>query len=241
VPDWLADAFNTDADLNIGVLVERQVLAFILGCVVAGIYWLTHVPRDGSKPDRSRSGVEQPITMMATLVLLTVLIGMIGLVVGTSVARAFSLVGALSIVRFRTVVEDTRDTAFVIFAVAVGMAIGAGYLKVPLVGIPFVALAALVFRPRGKRSAEPTAAGGGETWNATVRLGTAFNDEARLTDLFERHASSTDLNEIATSRQGAAVDRTYRVRLRAAGSVNALLESLNAVPGVQQVELKRDA
>lgn len=50
--------------------------------------------------------------------------------------------------RFRTVVEDTRDTAFVIFAVAVGMAIGAGYLKVPLVGIPFVALTALFFRPR---------------------------------------------------------------------------------------------
>jgi len=39
-------------------------------------------------------------------------------------SRAFSLVGALSIVRFRTVVRDTQDTAYVIFAVAVGMAEG---------------------------------------------------------------------------------------------------------------------
>src|SRR2546430_13730647 len=43
-------------------------------------------------------------------------------VIGDNVARAFSLVGALSIVRFRTVVRDTQDTAYVIFAVVVGMA-----------------------------------------------------------------------------------------------------------------------
>ncbi|MDZ4830382.1 MAG: hypothetical protein SGJ09_09330 [Phycisphaerae bacterium] len=46
------------------------------------------------------------------------------MVIGSSVARAFSLVGALSLVRFRTVVDDTRDTAFVIFALIVGMAAG---------------------------------------------------------------------------------------------------------------------
>ena len=59
-----------------------------------------------------------------TLVLLTILIAMVTQVIGDNVARAFSLVGALSIVRFRTVVRDTQDTAYVIFAVAVGMAVG---------------------------------------------------------------------------------------------------------------------
>ena len=85
--------------------------------------------------------------MVATLVLLTVLIAMVTMVIGDSIARAFSLVGALAIVRFRTVVEDTRDTAFVIFAVAVGMAAGAGFLKAALVGLPFAAAAAFLFRP----------------------------------------------------------------------------------------------
>jgi hypothetical protein len=61
-----------------------------------------------------------------TLVLLTVLVAMTALVVDDSVARAFSLVGALAIVRFRTFVEATRDTAFVIFAVVAGMTIGVG-------------------------------------------------------------------------------------------------------------------
>ena len=49
-------------------------------------------------------------------------IAMVTQVTGQNVALAFSLVGALSIVRFRTVVQDTNDTAFVIFAVAGGTA-----------------------------------------------------------------------------------------------------------------------
>ena len=44
-----------------------------------------------------------------------------------SSARAFSLAGVLAIVRFRTVMEDTRDTVFVVFAVVMGMSAGAGY------------------------------------------------------------------------------------------------------------------
>src|SRR3712207_7408096 len=65
-----------------------------------------------------------PYTTLFRSVLLAVLVALVTLVIGDSTARAFGLVGALSIVRFRTVVEDTRDTAFVIFAVALGMAAG---------------------------------------------------------------------------------------------------------------------
>src|SRR5439155_25798303 len=86
--------------------------------------------------------------LLPTLVLLTVLISLVTVVIGGSVARAFGLVGALSIVRFRTVVEDTRDTAFVIFAVAVGMGVGAGFLVEMLVALPVRAGAALAFRTR---------------------------------------------------------------------------------------------
>ena len=57
--------------------------------------------------------------------MLAIMIALVTQVVGNNAARAFSLVGALSIVRFRTVVRDIEDTAFVIFAVAIGMAAGA--------------------------------------------------------------------------------------------------------------------
>jgi hypothetical protein len=229
-PQWLTESFQTEVEHPLAVLLVRQSLGFALGCVIAGIYWLTH---EGFRADlRSVRSRPQPITMMATLVLLTVLIGMVGSVVGNNVARAFALVGALSIVRFRTVVEDTRDTAFVIFAVAVGMAVGAGYLKVPLVGIPFVAAAAFLFRPRRMPVAE------GEVWTATVRLGAAFNRSEAVDSLLKSQSSQADLTQVVTARQGAAVDRTYRLRIapdRAAG----LADALNSIEGVQQVELKK--
>ena len=70
--------------------------------------------------------------------LLSILIAMVTQVIGDNIARAFSLVGALSIVRFRTVVRDTQDTAFVIFSVGVGMAVGAGNPGWQLAGIAVV-------------------------------------------------------------------------------------------------------
>ena len=54
------------------------------------------------------------------------LISVVMVVIGESIARAFSLVGALSIIRFRTAIQDPRDIGFVFYALAVGMAIGAG-------------------------------------------------------------------------------------------------------------------
>ena len=68
---------------------------------------------------------------------------MVTQVIGDNVARAFSLVGALSIVRFRTVVRDTQDTAYVIFAVVVGMAVGAKNPWVAFIGLGLVGAAAL--------------------------------------------------------------------------------------------------
>ena len=96
-------------------VVLRLIVAMVMGGMVAAIY------------RRTRYASQTTSTFTVTLVLLTILIAMVTQVIGDNVARAFSLVGALSIVRFRTVVRDTQDTAYVIFAVAVGMAVGAAH------------------------------------------------------------------------------------------------------------------
>src|SRR4029078_10359652 len=129
-------------------------LAVLYGFVVAGVYRFTLGRRDPAN------------TLSTTLVLLSVLIALVTVVIGDNVARAFGLVGALSIVRFRTVVEDTRDTAFVIFAVVVGMAVGAGYPMLASGALPAVERAASVMRVRA-----PTANGAAPYWNLTIRVG----------------------------------------------------------------------
>ncbi|MGE5192265.1 MAG: DUF4956 domain-containing protein, partial [Deltaproteobacteria bacterium] len=106
MPDWLVDKVAVEAPATPGELLIRLILALIFGGAVALVYRFSHGREQGAG-----------VALTTTLVLLSVLIAMVSMVIGNSVARAFSLVGALSIVRFRTVVEDTRDTAFVIFSV----------------------------------------------------------------------------------------------------------------------------
>jgi hypothetical protein len=222
MPEWLRDSFQQDVNLPVATLAARLAGALALGCVVAGVYRLTH----------GRAASQGGLT--ATLVLLTVLIAMVTLVIGNSVARAFSLVGALAIVRFRTVVEDTRDTAFVIFAVAVGMAVGAGELVVPLVGIPLTAVAAFLVRPRGG-----DAPAGLRDFTLTVRVGGGHAAETVLSETFAKHLERAQLRATGTARQGAALDLTYAVRLRRADGAVALVAELNGLEGIQNVEMRQ--
>src|ERR1043165_2585027 len=104
-------------------MVIHLCAAFFGGLLVAAIY-------KGTRPRRHITPSFPP-----TLVLLAILIAMVTQVIGDSLARAFGLVGALSIVRFSTVVRDTQDTAFVIFAVVIGMAFGAGSYVIPPGGV----------------------------------------------------------------------------------------------------------
>lgn len=220
--DWLQDPAQPAALLPpAGILVARTLLAALLGFVVAGVYRLTN----------GRRGEAQ--SLPTTLVLLSVLIALVTLVIGNSVARAFGLVGALSIVRFRTVVEDTRDTAFVIFAVVVGMAAGAGYATLAAVGIPVVAAAAAAMAridTVGNRAARAV-------HSLTVRLGLG-HDPAVLTPVFEKYLSETRLIGVGTGRQGAALDFNYTVRLRDLAAMAGFVAELNRVDGVQSVEMR---
>src|SRR6476661_7267657 len=114
----------------------RLIVAMLLGACVAFIY------------RRTRYASQTTSSFTVTLVLLAILIAMVTQVIGDNVARAFSLVGALSIVRFRTVVRDTQDTAYVIFAVATGMALAANHPLVALCGLVVVGVTALMLRRR---------------------------------------------------------------------------------------------
>ncbi len=135
MPEWLVSN-ATSTPVRWDDIAWRLVLAAIFGFAVAAVH------------TASQRRAENTI-LFTTLVLLTILVAMTTIVIGDSIARAFGLVGALSIVRFRTVVEDTRDTAFVIFAVVVGMALGAGNLLACLIGVPVVSTSALVLSRSG--------------------------------------------------------------------------------------------
>jgi uncharacterized membrane protein YhiD involved in acid resistance len=224
MPDWLQEAVTLDQSFSPTLLGARLFVALLLGGVIAAIFRGTH----------GRNSPDAPV-LATTLVLLCVLIAMVSMVIGNSVARAFSLVGALSIVRFRTVVDDTRDTAFVIFAVIVGMAVGTGQMLLPIVGIPIVGLAAGLLNGWPKRLA------GEKAFNATlsVRLGLGRSADELLAGVLLRHVEESRITSSATARQGAALDVTYLVRLKPDADLTLLVAELNQLEGVVGVELRR--
>jgi uncharacterized membrane protein YhiD involved in acid resistance len=160
---------------------------------------------------------------------------MVSMVIGNSVARAFSLVGALSIVRFRTVVEDTRDTAFVIFSVIVGMAAGAGLYWVAVVGVPVVGLAAVALSRFGNTVT------GAKVPDCTlvVRLGLGRDPDALLSAILARHLERQRVVAAGTARQGAALEVTYAVKLKSASTMTGLVAELNQIDGVQSIDLRQ--
>lgn len=221
MPEFLARSFEPLPDMGVAVLV-RLLAAMLLGVVVAGIHRLT------------RAADETAPSFTVTLVLLSILIAMVTQVIGDNVARAFSLVGALSIVRFRTVVRDTQDTAYVIFAVAVGMAVGAGYPLLAVSGIGVVALAALLM---GRGAA--ALPGRAEPYVLQVRLGLGHDAAAALGPAFDAHLRARHLTSIETARQGMALELTYRVALRAEDAAGDFVKALNRLDGVQGIALRR--
>jgi hypothetical protein len=159
------------------------------------------------------------------------MIAMVTQVIGDNVARAFSLVGALSIVRFRTVVRDTRDTAFVIFAVVVGMATGSQHPWVAVLGIVVAGSASFLLAWNEEKPAAVPAAG--MVLRLRVSLGTEL--EPLLKDVLA--GGTFRLLSLGTAKQGTSLDAAYEVHLGKDLSPEELVKRLHRMDGIHDVRL----
>jgi uncharacterized membrane protein YhiD involved in acid resistance len=113
----LLHAFSVSSknSLGGGEILIGLILPFLLSAVVVWVY------RNKSK------NINYSTNFVFTLFLFSPLISIITLIIENNIARAFGLVGALSIVRFRTAIKDPLDIIFIFWTLAIGMACGAGY------------------------------------------------------------------------------------------------------------------
>lgn len=223
--DFLTAAADAPSRQPLDIFL-RLIVAMLLGAGVTLIY------------RRTRHAVAATPSFTVTLVLLTILIAMVTQVIGDNVARAFSLVGALSIVRFRTIVRDTQDTAYVIFAVAVGMAVGAGHPWLALASMGVIGFAAWTMRERstGLPAAAP---GGADGYLLEVRLAIGVDPEQALAPALSAHLAGRRLQGVSTARQGMSLDVVYRAALASEAAAGELVKALNRIDGVQGVTLQR--
>jgi uncharacterized membrane protein YhiD involved in acid resistance len=111
-------------------LLLSLLLAFVLGQVIAWVYYFTH-----SSLSYSRSYVQ-------SLILLTVVVAMVMAVIGNNIITAVGLMGALALIRFRNIIKDTRDVAFIFCALVVGMAAGSQRYLTAVIGTIIICLIA---------------------------------------------------------------------------------------------------
>lgn len=171
-------------------------LSFFLCLFIGVIYRLTH------------KGISYSKTYVQTLVILGVTVSIIMLIIGSNIARAFSLVGALSIIRFRNAMKETRDVAFIFLAMAVGMACGTRFYLLAII-FTVVVTAMIYFMNILNVGAIPIS-----EKILKVFLPENMEPEEALKDIFYQYVQEHALLSIQTVRQGLWSEAVYSIRFK---------------------------
>ena len=178
----------------------------VLTLLIAKLYMVTH------------GGYSYSKSFLQTIVLVGVTVALIMIIIGSDIARAFALVGAMSIVRFRTPVKDARDLAFVFAAIAIGMACGTRFHVFAAIFTAFVAGLVLVFYYWGF----------GDLPNKgyVVKMRINGSDKDRVAELCGQLCKRFSVVSITRSNGDDVEDVIYEVELKRGVAYKDLLERL---------------
>jgi uncharacterized membrane protein YhiD involved in acid resistance len=207
--DELSKFSNLGASLSAAEVSYCLILAFILSLVVAKTYQITY------------RGVSFSPAFMHTLVICAMVIAAVMLIIGSNIARAFSLVGALSIIRFRNAVKDPRDVAYIFLAMGIGMACGTGFYRIGVVLTVIICLVSIImsFTRFGERGLT----------ERVLRIQTPQvpKFETVFNDVLAAHSEAFSLMSAETSRMGTELDLTFSLRVKQNFSSEKLINDLS--------------
>ena len=199
-------------------ILQNLGAAVILSLIVAIVYRRTH------------KGLSYSQSFTLTIIFVGVIVGIVMMVIGNSLSRAFALVGALSIIRFRTVVKDTKDTAYVFLALAVGMAAGTGNYVLGAIGTAVVSTLALVLHSTNF----------GALYKSEFILRFRLdkdNESAAHLEQINMMAKRSSLLHIEHSGDGNTLQMTFDIILQEGRTAEELAKAVGGLPGVNEVVL----
>ena len=200
------------SEITLADIVISLIVAFLSGLFILLIYRLT------------LRGVSRNRTFEVTLLLVTPISAMIILTITSNLALSLGMVGALSIIRFRTAIKDASDTAFMFWSVAAGITAGAHFYKITIIGCLFIGLAAFAILKLTAAGSRPyllvVRASSDKAIDYTARLLNENNIKNRLSSLVD----NGDYSEVI-----------YEIALR--GSHQKLVGALKNLPDVISVSL----
>jgi len=204
---------------SLPTVVYSLLLAFVLSKPLAWVYVWTH------------HGMSYSRSFVQALVILSLIVTIVMLAIGDSLARAFGLFGALALIRFRTPIKDTRDTVFLFLAVAIGITVGVQNTLLAVVGTAAtLAVSAYLFGVRfGERMSHD-----GVLRFSMPALGEQEQHLRRVLRHYCRHFALVTLRD---SRHDGAMEFAYQLRLHDVDASTGLLADVRTIPGAADVQL----
>lgn len=206
----------TSTELNAAVIVLNILLSFAAAAVIVGVYRKTH------------RGLSYSRSFVVTLMMVCTLGSVVMMVVQENLIGAFALLGAFSMIRFRTIVKDTKDVAYVFFALVEGVAIGTGNYAIAGIALTFIAIALLVVHRKRLGAAFRTG------YLIMLQAGSAF-DPIKLNELFRSLGVTYHVLHIKSS--GEEMEYSLAVELAEGLGPERVVSSLSALPHVHSVDL----
>ncbi|WP_300415711.1 DUF4956 domain-containing protein [uncultured Oscillibacter sp.] len=187
------------------------ILAFGLGLFIFLVYKKTF------------TGVMYSSGFGVTLVALTMITTMVILAVTSNVVLSLGMVGALSIVRFRTAIKEPLDIAFLFWSIAVGIVLAAGLIPLAVFGSVAIGLTLLVFVNRKSRC---------DPYIAVLQCD-GQESEARAEDFLRQNTRRCVVKSKTVQKDAVELNLEIRLRDENTGFVNALAD----LPGVRSAVL----
>jgi uncharacterized membrane protein YhiD involved in acid resistance len=200
-------------------VVLVMVLSFVTSAFIGWIYKITH------------RGTSYTQSFVFTLVLNGMIVALVMMIVGSNIARAFSLVGALSIIRFRNAVKETRDVGFIFFTMAVGMAVGTRFYLLALVGAVLISLVILLMTRFNLFAREMSS----QILRIQVADGAPF--DSLFDRAFLRYTSSSELISVDSVQSGLMTELVYSIGMKKSAQISDFLAEIRNLNGDNKVTL----
>jgi len=207
---------------------SAEILANIFVAMVCGlcISWLYR---------HTYKGPGYSLTFVNSLVILSMITSVVIMVIGESLARAFGLVGAMSIIRFRTAVKETQDIVYIFFALVTGMAAGVGYHKMAIIGTPFIGFMIYMFS-RSKVSAPRR-----EEYLLQLSYSPNGDDLPTYLPVFKKYCRRHKvINTRSMGVDGETLELSYYVKFKDQEANTHFVRELQSVQGVNNVNVYFD-
>jgi uncharacterized membrane protein YhiD involved in acid resistance len=202
-------------------VVANVLIALLCGLIIALLYKYTY------------KGLNYSASFTISLILLTMITAIVIMVIGNNLARAFGMVGAMSIIRFRTAVKDASDIMFIFFALSIGLAAGVKLYAIAIFGTLIVGGVYLVLTkfsfalPQSREFLLQVIASSAKIPDDP--FSSAFNTYCRNNKLVNVKTIGDESHE--------TMEFSYYINLKDESFGKKLVNEIKGIPGVQSVNL----